>query len=105
MKYEEVAVEVTSEETQNSVKIPELFDRLDPEELRAFEQLEPAGIGKDKWTPLEVESTPKKSGIFGFFEGIGNYFNSFIGIMSAFDDGTEELQGADPAQFRDNEDF
>ena len=105
LKYEEAVVKVTSEEPQDSPKIPELFDRLDPEELRAFEYLELAGIGKDKWTPLEVESTPKKSGIFGFFEGIGNYFNSFIGIMSAFDDGTEELQGrVDPAQFHD-EDF
>ncbi len=104
LKYEEAVIEVTSEEPQDSVKIPELFDRLDPEERKAFEQLEPTGIGNGKWTPLKVESTPK-SGIFGFFEGIGNYFNSFIGIMSAFGDGTEELQGADPAQFRDNEDF
>ena len=54
LRYEEAVVKVTSEEPQDSPKIPELFDRLDPEERRAFEDLEPAGIGKDKWTPLEV---------------------------------------------------
>lgn len=103
LECEEAVAEVTSKEPQK--KMLRLSDRLDPEELKVFEQLDPAGIGKDRWTPLKVESTPKKSGIFGFFKGIGNYFISFIGIESAFGDGTEELQGADPAQFRDNEDF
>ena len=94
LEYKEAVTKVKLEEPEDSVKTPELFNELSPEERGIKEE-----IGTNR-TPLEGESTPKKSGIFGFFGSIGNCFNCVIGVMSAVYDGTMEMLQVDDEDFR-----
>ena len=75
LKYEEAVVEVESEEPQNSVKIPELFDVLSPEEQRQFKKLLPE-INKGKsFVPLcepnEDDKEDPYRGVYASYEELG----------------------------------
>lgn len=60
LKYEETVVEVTSEEPQDSPKIPELSDVLSFEEKVAFDRKE-AEIENGLWTSLECQNSEAES--------------------------------------------
>lgn len=60
LKYEEAVVEVTSEEPQDSPKIPDLSDVLSFEEKVAFDRKE-AEIENGLWTSLECQNSEAES--------------------------------------------